>query len=79
MIGDWHYGTPVTAFRCVTMGAWQRPRILSWRSQRPVLAWATLKRAAKFVGAIRPWRQAYPHWGLCRRAATEGRADQEKV
>jgi hypothetical protein len=30
---------------------------------RPGVELATLKDAAKFVGAIRPWRQAYPHWG----------------
>jgi hypothetical protein len=48
----------------------------------PGVELATLEDAARFVGLLKPWRQAWPHWDfadelLLRAATTRKKADIE--
>jgi hypothetical protein len=39
---------------------------------------ATLEDAARFVGLMKPWRQARPHWDFAAPAAAEGCGDDRE-
>ena len=68
MIGDWHHRTPVSAFKWAIMRGCYRLTVSSSRTrviepkEGPGVELATLEDAARFMGHMRPWRQARPHW-----------------
>src|SRR6516164_5553523 len=69
MIGDWHHRTPVSAFRWAIIRGMPPAYDFKLALTRvieptggPGAELATLEDAARFVGLMRPWRQARPHW-----------------